>query len=230
MSLKTLTEEWKDLESDPPESYNASPIDEDMYHWRATIMGPPDTPYDGGVWFLDIEFPQKYPSIPPQIQWETKIYHPSIAWDTNIELSKSQYVEKIQFVISYWQEKNMIEYSVNDIDNLVITYLGDYHHKDITQQPVFRHYYLRSGWSSSFNLSKILQIIYDMLRLQSVTCPIGGKMCNWNASLRKFEGWTKKQQICSPFISAEYAAFRDYWYDRQKFIKIATEWKIKYAQ
>ncbi|XP_075298889.1 ubiquitin-conjugating enzyme E2 T isoform X1 [Opisthocomus hoazin] len=45
---------------------------------RAQILGGADTPYEKGIFNLEIIVPERYPFEPPKIRFLTPIYHPNI--------------------------------------------------------------------------------------------------------------------------------------------------------
>ena len=76
---KRIINELNDMKEHAPHNCSAGPISDDIYKWQATIMGPAGSPYEGGVFYIRIEFPINYPFKPPNITFITKIYHCNIS-------------------------------------------------------------------------------------------------------------------------------------------------------
>ncbi|VUZ49917.1 unnamed protein product [Hymenolepis diminuta] len=84
-SMKRLQKELQNIKENLPPNFSARPIDpDDLYHWTASIPGPDDSPYAGGIFSLDIEFTTEYPFKPPSVRFATKIHHPNVNSDGNI--------------------------------------------------------------------------------------------------------------------------------------------------
>lgn len=59
---------------------SAGPINKDFYHWQACFIGPKGSPYEGGLFFLEMKFNSNYPeSCPIDVQMRTPTYHPNIS-------------------------------------------------------------------------------------------------------------------------------------------------------
>ena len=77
-TMKYLKNEYTQLQNDPILSLGATvglPNPSNIFHWNITLVGPQDTPYAGGMFFLTADFPETYPKTKPEIRFTNKIYH-----------------------------------------------------------------------------------------------------------------------------------------------------------
>ncbi|GJQ84224.1 hypothetical protein Trydic_g2892 [Trypoxylus dichotomus] len=54
-------------------------VNDNYTELKGEIAGPPDTPYEGGNFVLEIRVPETYPFNPPKVRFITKIWHPNIS-------------------------------------------------------------------------------------------------------------------------------------------------------
>lgn len=89
--VKRLMKEWDDIHRDPPMRLisiglvqgAADDVNENVWlTWKVVILGPENTPYHGGVFFIEFRFDEKYPFVAPEVKMITPIWHPNIHPET----------------------------------------------------------------------------------------------------------------------------------------------------
>lgn len=81
---KRLLKDLQKLNSEQEEGINASPIEGNIYQWNAFIEGPEKTIWEGGLFELELEFTDEYPTRPPKVRFLSKMFHPNIYNDGKI--------------------------------------------------------------------------------------------------------------------------------------------------
>jgi ubiquitin-conjugating enzyme E2 D/E len=127
MDIKRLKRELNDMNKNDIPNLSAGPINDNLFEWGAVILGPVGTPYEGGVFNLDISIPSNYPFKPPIVIFKTKIYHPNInnAGNICLDILKTQWspvltISKILLSIcSLLSDPNPNDPLVPDIANLL---------------------------------------------------------------------------------------------------------------
>jgi ubiquitin-conjugating enzyme E2 N len=73
-----IMKETQRLSQEPIVGIYAEPSEKDYRHFMVKIAGPVDTPYEGGMFNLELYLPADYPMVAPKVLFRTKIYHPNI--------------------------------------------------------------------------------------------------------------------------------------------------------
>ncbi|AFR93785.1 ubiquitin-conjugating enzyme (huntingtin interacting protein 2) [Cryptococcus neoformans] len=77
--LRRVQKEIKDCAKDKTSGIAIEMIDDNPFHLVGAFPGPPDTPYEGGYYEVDIQIPETYPFQPVKMKFITKVYHPNVS-------------------------------------------------------------------------------------------------------------------------------------------------------
>lgn len=75
---RRIIKETQRLLSEPAPGISASPSEDNLRYFNVMILGPTQSPYEGGVFKLELFLPEDYPMAPPKVRFLTKIYHPNV--------------------------------------------------------------------------------------------------------------------------------------------------------
>lgn len=70
-AIKRIHADVRELIKEPSDQYHAAPLESNLFEWHFTLRGPPDTPFEGGVYHGRILLPPDYPFRPPDIMFTT---------------------------------------------------------------------------------------------------------------------------------------------------------------
>ena len=75
---KRITKEIERIKKGLPKGIYIKVHDDNYRYFDVVIDGPPDTPFEGGVFKLEMFLDIKYPMQPPRCRFLTRIYHPNV--------------------------------------------------------------------------------------------------------------------------------------------------------
>jgi len=82
MALNAMQREMVRMRGHAPRGVIATPASEgDLFTWRATLTGPPDSFLEGREYHLMLFFPPNYPFSGPQMIFVEPLWHPNVAKD-----------------------------------------------------------------------------------------------------------------------------------------------------
>ncbi|KAF9596294.1 hypothetical protein IFM89_008820 [Coptis chinensis] len=83
-----LHKQLRDLMKNPVDGFSAGLVDDsNIFEWSVTIIGPPDTLYDGGYFNAIMTFPANYPNSPPTVKFISEMWHPNVYPDGRVCIS-----------------------------------------------------------------------------------------------------------------------------------------------
>merc|ERR1711959_366069 len=96
-----LLGDLKEIQRNPTDGASAAPTNEEsLFVWNATIFGPSDTPWEGGIYSLRLTFCDQYPDKPPKVRFTTRMFHPNVYPDGNLCLDIIQSKWSPSFTVS----------------------------------------------------------------------------------------------------------------------------------
>lgn len=84
---KRIAWDLQDLNRNDPDGLicGLKPIDpNNIRDLEGFVMGPPDSPYEGGKFCLKLSLPDQYPFVPPKVWFTTRLWHPNVSSATGM--------------------------------------------------------------------------------------------------------------------------------------------------
>ena len=109
--IEKLQSEFRDLRKNGLSGIGGSAgiVNKNYLHWKACFIGPANTPYNGGLYYIEIICDENYPESVPDVRFKTKVWHPNISVDGAICIE----------YLNHWNKTNDIRGIVTTLFDLL---------------------------------------------------------------------------------------------------------------
>lgn len=112
-AIDRLQDDYHSLLNNPCPGGSASPRDPDNpFVWDATVLGPEDTPWEGGIFSLEIRFSCQHPHQPPFAHFTSKILHPNVT---------AEGIPALDLIQTRWDSSTKIGTILDELQRLLAT-------------------------------------------------------------------------------------------------------------
>ena len=116
MTQRRIRKDLKEWKDDPLDCAEIFAVPNDYKKWDVLYYGPEETPYEGGVFKIQVKFPNDYPFKPPDLKFSTPIYHINVSRKGKVCLAE---------ILDEWKPQFSMKEIIGWIDMLITDPMGD---------------------------------------------------------------------------------------------------------
>jgi hypothetical protein len=123
---RRIVKETQMIMSNPPPGISATPQEDNLRYFNVVIAGPSGSPFEGGVFKMELFLVEDYPMSPPKVRFLSKVESKRSFFLTFIVDLSSQ----------YWQiGTNLFRYLENELESSTYNFFGTIEYSGTPQCP-----------------------------------------------------------------------------------------------
>ncbi len=197
-NIKRIQKELINFEKAKHTTFFIKPVDNKLTHLRALIIGPIDTPYEGGFFYFDILLSEQYPFVNPSFKFLTpnsnQRIHPNLYQAPSGKVCLS--------ILGTWQGEGWS--SLLTIEKVLITISGLLTNNPITNEPSFEKVLETDERAKNYSILArylTLETIISMLSRETefkdeINEYFKNNKIIYENSIKKLESYDKKDIYC----------------------------------
>ena len=175
-----LKKEYEDIQNHPNTNIGCTVGLFDMngyFNWKISFVGPKDSVYAGGLFFLKISFPKDFPNSSPQINFITPIYHLNVCPIKGTNSKETLGLLK-ENTIKFWNPSSTVKEIITKL--YTIFYIHDPKNPYLLERAI--------EYDKNRNLFRLKAIYFTKIyaNISNLANGLNYSDNNWNFSINKY--------------------------------------------